>query len=236
MSWIGWNPAWPVVSPRQHHGDTQNRVECNVGTDVLGFVFFSFLCLSVPHLPTAAVRTPLCLAAAWIPSAQNVSPRWVNIVFLFLRARGVVVSRVLVPLPSVPPWPGLRRIPGWAFLPQEGCTSPLPPLPHPRPHHPTRSLCLAPHCPDSLRSGEGSHSHLPVQIPGVLRECDQARGPELESKASEKPHACLAIGISLAFSSASPRVSSGTILSFLGGHGHAWRRRFSGCSESPAVY
>lgn len=168
--------------------------------------FFSLSCLSVPHLLTAAVWTPPCLAAAWIPSAQDVSPRWVNIVFLFLRARGVVVSRVLVPLPSVSLWPGLQRIPGWAFLPQAGCTSPGPPAPHLRPRHPTRSACLAPQHTvlDSLRSGEGSHPHLPVQIPRALsgRGCDQARGPELESKASENPHAGSAVGISLGFSSA----------------------------------
>lgn len=96
-------PCGPVVSPRQHLGDTRHRVEYNVGTDVLGFVFlFSLVSLSVPHFLTAAVWTPPCLAAAWIPSAQDVSPRWVNIVFLFLRARGVVVSRVLVPCPLSP--------------------------------------------------------------------------------------------------------------------------------------
>lgn len=72
-------------------------------------ICFSFLSVSsVPRLAIAAVRTPPCLVAAWIPSPQNVSPRWVNIDFLLLlllRARGVVVSRVLVSLPSVPPSP-----------------------------------------------------------------------------------------------------------------------------------
>ena len=103
---------------------TETEVELSQrGTDDLGFVSLS--CLPLP-LAIAAVRTPPCLVAAWIPPPQNVSPRWVNIDFLFLRARGVVVSHVLVPLPFIPSWPGLQMIPGWVFPSRAGCTFPHP--------------------------------------------------------------------------------------------------------------
>lgn len=176
-------------------------------------VFLSFfLCLSFsPHLPIAAVWTPPCLAAAWIRLHRTYL---LDGLILSSYFSGLVVwwSRVLVPCPLFP-WPGLQRIPGWAFLPKAGCTSLVLPSPHLCP--PTKSACPAPQPTvlDSLRSGEGSHSPFPDQIARVSsgRECGQARGPELESKASENPSACSAIGVLLDFSSASfPLVSSGT--------------------------
>lgn len=68
----------------------------------------------------------------------------------------------------------------------------LAPAPSPSPYKECVSLTAL----DSLRSGEGSPSHLPVQIPRVLsgRGRDRGRGPELESGASEKPHAVQPLG------------------------------------------
>lgn len=102
----------------------------------------SLSCLPLP-LAIAAVRTPPCLVAAWIPPPQNVSPRWVNIDFLFLRARGVVVSHVLVPLPFIPSWAGLQMIPGWVFPSRAGCTFPHP-VPHPQHPHPLPLMACSP--------------------------------------------------------------------------------------------
>lgn len=55
-------------------------------------------------------------------------------------------------------------------------------LPLPRPCHLTRSVCPAPQptVPNSLRSGEGSHSHLPVPMQVLLgKECDTPEGQSL---------------------------------------------------------
>lgn len=145
--------AWPLVSPEQQLSARGYGV--NAGwVLMLVLVFFSFSCLP---LPMAAVWTSPCLAAAWIPSPQNVSPRWVNIV-LFLRARGVVVSPVLVPLPSVPLWPGFQRTPGWAFLclPAQGrlhFPCPIPVI--------LQGVCALPHSPLSLTPAVWGGEPLP---------------------------------------------------------------------------
>lgn len=154
--------------------------ECRVGTDV-GFVFFSFLCLP---LPMAAVWTPPCLAAAWIPSPQNISPRWVNIV-LFLRARGVVVSPVLVPLPSVPLWPGFQRTPGWAFLrlPAQGrlhFPCPVPVI--------LQGVCALPHSPLSRTPAVWGGEPLPPSCSNC--KCSWVGNvTSQKARASGSPHA-----------------------------------------------
>jgi hypothetical protein len=82
----------------------------------------------------------------------------------------VVVSHVLVPISLVLLWPGLQRMPRWAFLPTLSC-------------HLTRSVCLAlqPTVPDRAcyrtRVAAGSiplfHSDSRSSLLSH-RECDQA--------------------------------------------------------------
>lgn len=146
----------PGVSPKQQLGDRRYRAEGTVGTDVLGFSFF---CLPCPSPPNCCCLDTALSSAAWTPSPQNVSPRWVNIVFLFLWAHDVVVSCACL-MPSVPLWPGLQ-IPGWAFLPMA-----VLPWPHLCPLSPYKECvpCPQPTVPGSLQSGEGSHSHFLIRF------------------------------------------------------------------------
>lgn len=134
--------------------------------------FFSFLCLlSVPHLPIAAIWTPPCLAAAWIPSAQNVSPRWVNIVFLFLRARGVVVSPVLVPCPLSPCGLACRGSQDGPCCPRRAAL----PLSCPRPTSvpiPLQGVRALPHSPLSLTAcglGRGATPTFLFRFQGLFQ-------------------------------------------------------------------
>lgn len=148
LGWVG--PGMAPGRPEQQLSDDRPGLSAVWALTLL--VLFFFVVSVCRHLLTAAVWTPPRLASAWIPSPQNISPRRVNIIFFFLQAHGVV-SRVLIPLPSVPLWPAFQRIQAA--------------LPLPRPCHLTRNVCVTPQpaVPDTLRSGEGSHSHLPVQIP-----------------------------------------------------------------------
>lgn len=201
MTRVGWDRAWPLVSDSV---TDRYGVECIVGTDAVGFVFLLSCVSCVPHFLTAAVWTPPCLTAAWIPCAQDVSPRWVNIVF-FLRAPGVVVSRVLVPLPSVPLWPGFQRIqdvpscPGRLHFP---CPIPVT----------LQGVCASPHSPLSLTPcdlGRGATSTFLFGFQGLLgKGCEQVRRPE-----PWNPRAGSAMGWCWPSLLLLPRVSSGTIVS-----------------------
>lgn len=163
---LDWEGPWPMVSPEQHLSGRRSRVGCSVGTDVfLVLFFFSFLCLPLspaswlllsghhpvlwllgPHLRRTYLLDGLILSSyfsgllTWCFVCLSLCP----LSLCSLACRGSQDG---------PSCPG-------------GCTSPAQPLLR----HLTRSVCLAlqPTVPDSLRSREGGHPHLPVQTPRVL--------------------------------------------------------------------
>lgn len=128
-------------------------------------LFFFFLCLLCPH-PDCRCRVDTTCLAAWIPAPQNVSPRWVNIVFFF---PGLACA-VSCACPSAPvPVAWLAEDPGWALVPGQA-VRPLPPRPCP---------CRSP-------------SHLPVQTAGVPSREEGCPGED--ARASPEPGACAAVG------------------------------------------
>lgn len=159
---IGGDHALPLVSPEQRLGNRWYGVECRVGTDIVGFVFLFFL---VPaSVPTSRLLLSGHHLVSWLFGSHLHRTYLLDGLILSSYFSGLVVSCVLVPVPPIPLWPGFQGIPGWASLPRAGCTSPA------RLCHLTRSVCLAPQptVSDILRSGEGSHSHLPVPFPRAL--------------------------------------------------------------------
>lgn len=127
---------------------TVTEVQSRVGV----VLTISVLSLSLVSVSAPATRCPDTALSLWLLGSclhRTYLLGWVNIDFLFLRARGVVVSHVLVLCPSYPIVAWLAEDRGMAFPPGRAARPRLPLSWHPPP------------APMACGPGKGNHSHVP---------------------------------------------------------------------------